>query len=204
MNDNVPSPRQIGSVAWSNAALLGFDQGLIPPPARRDLRKDLVLLDRDGTLNRLRPGYVSDPDALDVLPKAAESVRKLNDLGVRVVIVTNQRGLARGLLTEAQLIEVHRRLLSELVASGASVDGIHVCGHEEGACDCRKPRAGLIEQVFKRAPWASRQRTILVGDSVRDEGAAVNAGIDFIRIEDSETGIAEKIEKVLALCAHKA
>lgn len=189
---------------WSTAALLGRDRSIINAPSSADLRRDLVLLDRDGTLNRLRPGYVTNPDNLDILPGAAEAVRKLNERGVRVVLVTNQRGLARGLLSEEQLVAVHRRLLQELALGGAYLDGIHVCGHEEGTCDCRKPLPGLIDQVLERAPWAKRARTVLVGDSARDEGAARNAQIDFVRIEDSNVGLAEKIEKLLVLCAHKA
>lgn len=188
---------------WHRAALLGRERSTIPAPAP-SLQKDLILLDRDGTLNRLRPGYVSDPDTLDVLPEAARSVRRLNELGARVMLVTNQRGIARGQLSEDQLVAVHLRLINELAAEGARLDGIHVCPHEEGECDCRKPRPGLIDQVFERSPWASRDRTVFVGDSDSDQGAAHNAGIDFVRIDDSNLGLVEKIEKVLALCNHFA
>lgn len=188
-------------IDWDRAALLGDDRAEIPAP-HGSLQKDLILLDRDGTLNRLRPGYVSDPATLDVLPGAAESVRRLNDLGARVVLVTNQRGVARGRLTNDQLVAVHRRLLLELSQAGAHLDGIHVCPHEEGECDCRKPRPGLIHQVLSRASWATKDRSIFVGDSDSDHGAAYNAGIDFVRIDDSEIGLVEKIEKVLALCNH--
>lgn len=187
--------------SWREAALLGRDRSFIPPPSP-GLNKGLVLLDRDGTLNRLRPGYVTDPQNLDVLQGAPEAVRQLNDLGARVVLVTNQRGLARGLLSEAQLVDVHRSLLTELARAGAGLDGIHVCGHEEGECECRKPLPGLIYQVLERAPWADLRDVVLVGDSLGDKGAASNAGIEFVKIEDSQIGLAQKIEKVLALCAH--
>lgn len=193
-------PAEIAA-SWTDAELLGRARMPIAEPLG-DLHRDLVLLDRDGTLNRLRPGYVTNPDKLDTLPQAAESVRRLNDLGARVVLVTNQRGLARGLLSEEQLVAVHRRLILELAQAGAHLDGIHVCGHEEGQCDCRKPNAGLIRQVFERASWAAPNRALLVGDSTRDEGAARNAGIDFIRIDEPEKGLAQKIDKVLVLCAH--
>ena len=187
---------------WSDAALLGLDTRSIPAP-EADLRYNLVLLDRDGTLNRLRPGYVSDPDSLDVLAQAAESVARINQLGARVVLVTNQRGLAHGQLTEQQLVAVHRSLLSSLKSAGGHLDGIQVCGHAEDACQCRKPAPGLIFQAFERASWADKATTLMVGDSDRDEGAAHNAGVKFVRIDDPEKGLAEKIEKVLALCAQK-
>ena len=134
---------------------------------------------------------------------AADAVRRINAIGARVVLVTNQRGLARGLLSAAQLQSVHRRLLSELATAGAWLDGIQVCGHEASACDCRKPAPGLIYQALRRCPWALTDRVLMVGDSDSDEGAAVNAGVRFVRVEDPSIGLAEKIEKVLALCAHK-
>lgn len=181
---------------------MGNDMSEIPRPSK-DLRYDLVLLDRDGTLNRLRPGYVTDPEELDVLPGAADAVQRINALGARVVVVTNQRGLARNLISPLELQSVHLRLISELGVVGAHLDGIQVCGHESGTCDCRKPAPGLVFQAILRAPWARPERVLMVGDADSDAQAASNAGVRFVRIEDPRRGLAEKIEQVLALCAHK-
>lgn len=187
--------------AWTQAALLGTDTTPIPAPSV-GLRRDLVLLDRDGTLNRLRPGYVTDPAELGVLPGAVVAVRQLNELGARVIVVTNQRGLARGELQAGQLQSVHLQLLAEMEAGGATLDGFQVCGHEAGTCECRKPAPGLIYQAIQRCDWVQPGRVLMVGDSASDEGAAHQAGIDFVRIEDPQIGLTEKIEKVMALCAH--
>lgn len=179
-------------------ALLGRERSaLAPGPVGRTW--DLILLDRDGTLNRLRPGYVSDPDELDVLPGVPETLAELKRSGARIVVVTNQRGLATGALTEDQLTQVNRRLADEVSAAGGEIAGFHVCGHQEGECDCRKPAPGLIKQVIQRAPWARPDRIVLVGDSDRDEGAADAAGISFLRVRDSEKGLPEIFEDLLQI-----
>ena len=127
----------------------------------------VVFLDRDGTLNR-DVGYLSDPDQLELLPGAGSAVRLLNEAGFRIVIVTNQSGLARGFITEPQLHEIHRRLTAQLQAAGASVDAIVYCPHHpEAQCDCRKPGRGLVEQAQRQFPIDCR-RSYVVGDKLVD------------------------------------
>lgn len=147
------------------------------PPAAPGAPYDLILLDRDGTLNVRRPGYVDDPDRLDLLPGAVHAVRAFNAAGCRVVLVTNQRGISTGALTPAQLVVVHRALLVALADGGAHLDAIQVCPHQAGVCDCRKPQPGLIEQAFRRAPWADRDRCVLLGDQPTDVAAAQAARV---------------------------
>lgn len=161
--------------------LLGRARSPIPP-AGAGAPYDLVLLDRDGTLNVHRPGYVDDPADLVLLPGAAEAVRALNDAGCRVVLVTNQRGIATGALTEGQLLAVHRALVTELAAAGAHLDAIQVCPHAAGTCECRKPWPGLIEQALRRAPWAERDRCVLVGDQASDMEAAGAASMSAVLV----------------------
>ena len=89
----------------------------------------LVLLDRDGTLNRKAPegAYVTEPDSLQMLPGAGEAVRRLNDAGISVAVVTNQRCVALGLVTEEMLERIHARLQDDLAIAGAHIDAIYHC-----------------------------------------------------------------------------
>lgn len=106
-----------------------------------------IFLDRDGTINR-EVNYLSDPDAFELLPGAAETIAEWNARGWAVVVVTNQSGVARGFLTSETLDAIHARMHEALAARNAHVDAVYFCTHlPEDACACRKPNVGL----FRRA-----------------------------------------------------
>lgn len=153
------------------------------PRGAPDAPFDLVLLDRDGTLNVQVVGdYVRRPEDLVILPGAARAVARLGQAGCRVVVVTNQRGVARGLMTLGDVDAVHERLRARLAEDGGHLDAILVCPHEAGECDCRKPRPGLVLEALRRAPWARPGRCLLVGDSDSDLEAAAAAGVPARRV----------------------
>lgn len=138
---------------------------------------ELVLLDRDGTLNA-PPGagrYVVLAQEARLLPGAGEAVRLLNSARIPVVVVTNQRGLATGKLTGEQLDAVHDALTEQLAACGAEVAGWYVCPHDIGTCDCRKPLPGLLRQVLADRPGTAPERCLIIGDAESDmlAGAAL-------------------------------
>jgi len=137
-----------------------------------------AFLDRDGTINEQPPegGYVSNPDELRLLPGACEAIRRLNEAGWRTVVVTNQRGIALGLMTEQDLYRVHERLVELLRACGATIDRIYHCPHEVGTCDCRKPGAGLLHRARADDPAIDFGRAVLIGDSQIDIDAGRAAG----------------------------
>lgn len=111
----------------------------------------LIILDRDGTLNRNREDYVASPDEWEALPGALETVARLNHGGWRVVVATNQSGLGRGLFDMAALNAVHAKMHRQLAAVGARVEAIFFCPHApEDACACRKPEPGLFYQIGQR------------------------------------------------------
>lgn len=178
-----PQPaRRVRAGEPSAGFLLGEEHPpLEPGPAGRPL--DLVLLDRDGTVNVRRPGrYVTGAADLRMLPGAAGAVRDLRAAGVRVVLVTNQRGLATGRLTREELVAVHGALLRRLRRAGGDLDGIFVCPHAEASCDCRKPQPGLLLAALRAAPWARPERTVMIGDQPSDEQAAAAAGIPYVGV----------------------
>jgi len=107
-----------------------------------------VFLDRDGTIARDVP-YCSRPEDFELLPGVAAGVRELNQHGFKVVVVTNQSGIARGYFSEQMLASIHEKMQKELAKHGAHIDAIYYCPHHpDENCDCRKPKP---EMVFKAA-----------------------------------------------------
>lgn len=149
---------------------------------RSPLQGVFVCLDRDGTLNR-DTGYVKTPEELDLFPDAVEAVARLNRAGARVVLVTNQSGIARGILTRDSVEAVHGSLCERLKAGGARLDGIYYCPHhpDEG-CACRKPGTLLIKQAMielgldRDGDGGLRRRAYVVGDQERDMELARRIG----------------------------
>ncbi|MFC6221252.1 D-glycero-beta-D-manno-heptose 1,7-bisphosphate 7-phosphatase [Pelomonas aquatica] len=136
----------------------------------------LVILGRDGTLNRYRDDHVKAPEELDPLPGAMEAVARLNHAGWHTVLATNQAGIGRGLLDMASLNAVHLRLNQLLAEKGGRLDAAFFCPHtpEEG-CDCRKPLPGLVKQIGERFD-VELSAVHMVGASLTDLLTAQNAG----------------------------
>jgi histidinol-phosphate phosphatase family protein len=119
---------------------------------------------------------LNDPDRLELLPGVEAAIRSLNRAAFRVVVVTNQSGLARGLVTEAQLQAIHQRLQERLGAAGAVIDAIYYCPHHPDAqCACRKPESGMIEQARVRFA-IDLGRSYVVGDKLADVQLARRIG----------------------------
>lgn len=142
-----------------------------------------VFLDRDGTIVRDK-GYITIPDDVELLPGAAEAIVRLRAAGWGVFVVSNQAGVAKGLLSEEQLTGINQRMLMMLGAEGARLDGIYCCPHHpEGSepdfaieCSCRKPKPGLLEQAASEHGLDLAECAI-VGDAVRDLEAGRAAGV---------------------------
>lgn len=131
--------------------------------------KPAVFLDRDGTIIR-DTAYVRDPDDVELLPGAAAAIRRLNERGLPVIVVTNQSGIARGLLTEQDYERVRMRLDKLLEAEGAHIDASYHCPHHpdfSGPCECRKPGLKLYKQAAADR-GLDLGRSFYVGDRRRD------------------------------------
>lgn len=135
---------------------------------RRLLRT--VFLDRDGVLNEKMPEgqYVTSWNEFRLLPGVAESVAKLSQAGLRVIVVSNQRGIARGLYTASDVDVIHSRLQTLLQAGGGKIDGFYYCPHDKGQCNCRKPLPGLFDQAVSDFPEIVAASSAMVGDSLSD------------------------------------
>jgi D-glycero-D-manno-heptose 1,7-bisphosphate phosphatase len=143
-----------------------------------------AFLDRDGTINVKAPEgeYVESPSEVTLLPGAAAAIRALNEAGIPVIVVTNQRGIALGRMTEDDLAAVHRRLDELLAAEGARVDAYYHCPHDKGVCDCRKPGTAMLEQAA-REHGIDLARSVLIGDSESDVEAGRRAGAQTVLLD---------------------
>ncbi len=179
------------------------------------MSKRAVFLDRDGTIVE-DPGFLHEPDKVKLLPGAAAAIRRLNDAGYRVIIVTNQSGIARGRFTVADYEAVQQRLGALLTAQGARLDGAYFCPHHPqftGPCDCRKPGLKLFRDAqaafdidFAQSWWVGDRlsdvqparllggRGVLVttGDGNLHQGQARALGVTVV------ADIGEAVQEILA------
>ncbi len=136
----------------------------------------LVILDRDGVINEDSDQYIRSEEEWLPIPGSIEAIARLSSKGYIVVVATNQSGLARGYFTLKELDAMHDKLTRLVIAQGGHVDGIYYCPHgPDDHCQCRKPKTGLIEQIFKDY-GANPAETWVVGDSLRDLQAGVSSG----------------------------
>jgi D-glycero-D-manno-heptose 1,7-bisphosphate phosphatase len=144
-----------------------------------------VFLDRDGVLNRKLPegAYVSDWAQFEWLPGAVDAIARMNRAGLTVIVVSNQRGIALGRLTGAQLDLIHANMRKDLARQDARLDAIYYCPHDNGQCNCRKPGTGLFEQAMKDFPQVKPENSVVIGDSLSDVQAGQRLGMKTIFIE---------------------
>jgi D-glycero-D-manno-heptose 1,7-bisphosphate phosphatase len=143
-------------------------------PEAKGLRP-AVFLDRDGTICE-EMGYLNHISRLHIFPFTAAAIRKLNQAGLPVIVVTNQSGISRRMFPESLVIQVHERISRELSAAGAGVDGYYYCAHtKQDECDCRKPLPGLLEQAA-REHGLRLDRSFVVGDRYGDVELAHGVG----------------------------
>ena len=141
----------------------------------------LALVDRDGTIN-VDPGYLRDPNTVALLNGAAEGLRRLTGLGYVLAIVTNQSGIARGLMTADDVAQVNARLVELLASEGVPIAAVATCPHGPAdACGCRKPQPGLAHEVA-RLTGRSLDGVIVIGDKASDVGLAKAIGARAILI----------------------
>ena len=145
-----------------------------------------IFLDRDGTLNVRPPKacYIEKPEDFIWLPMAREAVKLLNDNNYRIILVSNQPGLARGRLTEEVLSAIHQKMQDELAAVGAHIDQIYYCPHDwDEGCDCRKPKPGMFYQAQKEYN-IDLTKCWMLGDDERDMHAGGDAGCKCMYISE--------------------
>lgn len=151
-------------------------------------RRGAAFLDRDDTIIR-DVHYANDPARVELLPGVARAIQRLNEAGIPVVVISNQSGIARGLITQEQYEAVHARMLALLSAGGARVDATYICPHHPdftGPCECRKPGTLLFRRAADelaldlKASW-------YIGDKLRDVSPAEALGGTGILVPSAST-----------------
>jgi histidinol-phosphate phosphatase family protein len=140
-----------------------------------------VFLDRDGTIN-LDVVHCSRVEDFHILRDVPEAIGRLNRAGFRVVVITNQSAVARGLLTEQGLARIHEHMREWLARRGAHVDAVYYCPHgPDDGCDCRKPKPGLLAKATREL-GIDPTTSYMIGDSERDVQAGASAGCQTVLI----------------------
>jgi D-glycero-D-manno-heptose 1,7-bisphosphate phosphatase len=152
--------------------------------SRPQNRVNTVFLDRDGVINEKMPEghYVRSEGDVHLLPGVPEAIAKLNCLNIRVIVMSNQRGVALGLMSAEAVERIHAYLQRELAKFGAHVDAFYYCPHDKNSCLCRKPSPGMFEQALRDFPEISAERSVMVGDSLSDIEFGRNLGIQTVWI----------------------
>jgi len=136
-----------------------------------------VLLDRDGVINQDSDQFIKKPEEWIPLPGSLEAIALLNEHGYKIVVISNQSGLARGLFKQQTLAEIHAKMQALVEQKGGQIEAIYVCPHgPDSTCDCRKPKPGLLWQ-FSQDYKFTLKNIPFIGDSLRDiqAGFAVHA-----------------------------
>ncbi len=143
-----------------------------------------VFLDRDGVINKY-PGdfeYVKSPDEFQLLPGIKPALKKLNDNGFKIFVVSNQAGVSKGIFTQHTLDLITEIMLKELSDYKIKIDGVFYCIHKsEENCSCRKPKTGLIDKAFAKLKQdnvkINANSSYFIGDTVRDVETGKSAGL---------------------------
>lgn len=149
----------------------------------------IVILDRDGVINQDSESYIKNPEEWLPIEGSIEAIADLCTDGFKIVIATNQSGLARKLFSNHDLTNIHKKLTELVEAAGGKIHGIFYCPHlPEDHCSCRKPKTGLLEQIEQNCQFSLKSAPF-IGDSVKDIQAALAHGCRAILVQ---TGNGEK------------
>jgi D,D-heptose 1,7-bisphosphate phosphatase len=153
-----------------------------------NLKNKAVFIDRDGTINRDVP-YCSRPEDFELLPGVGEGIRLLKEAGYKIIVITNQSGIARGYFTREMLDNIHTRMNAELAKYHASIDAIYYCPHHpDDNCDCRKPKPKMIFEAARDQKLDLAQ-SFVIGDSEKDVEMGIKAKCKESLLINSEVSV---------------
>ena len=161
---------------------------------------DTLFLDRDGVINMKLDGrYVRNFEEFEFMPGAEFAIANLSKIFKRILIVTNQQGIAKGIMSTEDLNSLHEKMLRQLKTTGGTIVKIYYCPHLDVAnCKCRKPNTGMIEQAIIDFPDLEKEHSYLVGDSDSDITAGNEMGLITVKV-DNEYTLAKWSEELLSV-----
>jgi len=143
----------------------------------------LIILDRDGVINEDSDEYIKSPEEWHAIPGSLEAIAKLNKAGIKVVIASNQSGIARGFFTEDTLEKIHQKMQAELAKLEGHIDDIFYCPHHpDDNCECRKPKPKMLLDILHKYKIAA-QNVLVVGDKLTDIQSAKKIGCDVALVK---------------------
>jgi D-glycero-D-manno-heptose 1,7-bisphosphate phosphatase len=143
----------------------------------------LIMLDRDGVINEDSAEYIKSPEEWLPVKGSLEAIAKINQAGCKIVVVTNQSGIARGYFTEETLRLMHEKMRRELAKFGGSIDDVCYCPHHpDENCACRKPKPKMVLDILQKFQ-IQPQDVLFVGDAWVDFQLAKNVGCDFVLVK---------------------
>lgn len=150
---------------------------------------DTLFLDRDGVINKKLEGrYVRNWEEFEFMPNVLLAIKKLSNKFERILVITNQQGIGKGIMSTDELSLLHQKMQKEIVQNGGKIDEIYFCPHlEKENCNCRKPGIGMIEKAMYDFPSIDVRNSFLIGDSVSDIAAGERAGIESIKVDHQFT-----------------
>jgi len=157
----------------------------------------LIILDRDGVINRESDGFIKTPEEWHPIPGSLDAITRLNHAGYEVVIASNQSGIGRRLFNIDALNAIHDKMRRLLAEKGGYIEAIFFCPHHpDDNCKCRKPRPGLLHDIGRRL-HTSLEGVKAIGDSLRDIQAASAAGASPILVRTGRGSVTEANKKGL-------
>ena len=150
---------------------------------------DTLFLDRDGVINRkIENNYVLKFSEFIFMPGALIAIKKLTFIFNRILVVTNQQCVGKGLITECELEEIHKKMINEIEGEGGKIDKIYFCPCLESEdCECRKPKSGMIIEALQDFANIDLDRSYLVGDSDSDIEAGNSQALNTIKVDNEYT-----------------
>ncbi len=168
----MPRPFSPRATAFKLPAVVHFNSEAVA--ANRQPR--LIVLDRDGVINHDSDQFIKSPDEWTPIPGSLEAIARLNQAGYRVVVATNQSGIGRGLFDIGTLNAIHNKMHRALAQVGGRIDAVFFCPHTgDSQCECRKPRAGMLQEIGRRF-GVDLTGVPALGDGLRDLQAAETVG----------------------------
>lgn len=147
------------------------------------MKSKAVFIDRDGTIN-VDVHYLDNPDKFEMYPGVGDGVKKLKEEGFKIIVITNQSGIARGHFTEKQLFNIHERMKKEIKQFNVTLDGIYYCPHHpDDSCNCRKPNTGLFDMAINEHK-IDVKKSYMLGDKILDIGAGKKIGTRTVLIPE--------------------
>ena len=149
------------------------------------MKNKAVFIDRDGTIN-VNVEYLDNPDNFKMYPRVAEGIKLLQNNDFKIIVITNQSGIARGYFSEKTLEKIHQKMKNELSKKGASIDALYYCPHHpDDDCNCRKPKTGLFERAIRDFD-IDLNNSYIIGDRMIDVEAGHKIGLKTILVPEKK------------------